>query len=316
MMSSRNPLDDRENVMGTLVAFRYPTQLLLKLADHTYVACSTLGKAWGCWGGNTGGTEFRRAPGSTQRADAIAEPDERAGITCYLVNGVCHQAANRILLPAGITVQGARGYAVSSALFGAYGRPRGILGFCRAPFDRHPGVSGDLDACIEGTRLQGSKDSGAPDGSDGGGQRERAYLERTLQMFPDSERQFEVFSGPDEIVRFQLAQFDLFLDYKFGDDPQHREFIDGGGRRALLEIREETERERLAAEQRFADSRDTKALLREDDELTLKFQSRVGKVLDGKRYAVLLDLEKGDDVTLADPEILEYAYRRRPSLGR
>jgi hypothetical protein len=47
--------------------------------------------------------------GSTLRADAIAEPDERAGITCYAINGVCQQAAKRILLAApGMTVAGAQ----------------------------------------------------------------------------------------------------------------------------------------------------------------------------------------------------------------
>lgn len=299
--------------MGTLVAFRYPTQLFLKLADHTYVACGTLGKAWGCWGGKTGGTELRRAPGSTRRADAIAEPNERAGITCYLINGVCHQAANRILLPAGITVQGARGYSVSSALFGAYGRPRGILGFCRAPFDRHAGVGGDLDACIEAGRRDDAEDTGAPGDTDGGDPRERAYLERSLRLYAGSEERLAAVSGTDEIVRFQLAQFDLFLEYKLGDDPRNREVVDGGAHGALMEIREKTEHERLAAEQRFATSGDLDAFRRDDDALTLQFQNQVGKVLDGARYAALLDLEKGDDVTLADPEILENAYPRRPA---
>ncbi|MGH8025200.1 MAG: hypothetical protein ACREO0_00590, partial [Pseudoxanthomonas sp.] len=116
--------------MGQLIAYRYPTNLFAGLADHTYVACGTGGKAWKCWGGNSGGTFLRGAPGSTKRADLIAEPDERAGITCYLVNGVCHQAANRILLPAEITVAGARGYSLSVSLFGPYGRSRGLLGLC------------------------------------------------------------------------------------------------------------------------------------------------------------------------------------------
>ena len=89
--------------MGILVAKRYPTKLFLKLADHTYVECGTGKKAWGCWGGKTGGTALRQAPGSTKRADRIAQTDEKANIKCYLINGVCHQAANRILLPAGIT---------------------------------------------------------------------------------------------------------------------------------------------------------------------------------------------------------------------
>src|SRR5262245_20987312 len=87
-------------VMGVLIAKKYPTNLFAKLADHTYVECGTGRKAWSCWGGKTGGTEFRRDLGSTLQADQIAEPNERGGITCYLINGVCHQAANRILLPA------------------------------------------------------------------------------------------------------------------------------------------------------------------------------------------------------------------------
>src|SRR5215831_11686284 len=64
--------------MGDLVAKRYPTRLFANLADHTYVECGTGGKAWACWGGKTGGTELRRATGSTVRADEIAEPGEHA----------------------------------------------------------------------------------------------------------------------------------------------------------------------------------------------------------------------------------------------
>src|SRR5262245_5474911 len=133
--------------MGDLVAKRYPAKLFANLADHTYVECGTGGKGWACWGGKNGGTELRRATGSTKRADEIAEPDEHAGITCYLINGVCHQAANRILLPASITVRGARGYEVSEALFGTYGRPGGFLGMCKAPFDQQAGTTGDLPEC-------------------------------------------------------------------------------------------------------------------------------------------------------------------------
>ena len=294
--------------MGTLIAFRYPTQLFLGLADHTYVACGTLGVAWGCWGGKTGGTELRRAPGSTARADAIAEPDERAGITCYLVNGVCHQAANRILLPAGITVQGARGYSVSSALFGTYGRPRGILGLCRAPFNRNAGVSGDLDACIEAARIGDGKVGGDTDGGD---ERERDYLERSLKLYAEGEQHLEKATDTDDIVRFQMAQFDLFLDYRLGGDAHLRDRL-GIHHGTLMEIRQKTEYERLAAEQRFVDSGDVEAFKRDDDELTRQFQQYIGKTVDGETYTALFDLETGDDVTLADPEILAHAYSRRP----
>src|ERR1700694_5160382 len=131
--------------MGTLVVMHYPTQLFAKAADHTYVECAGGGRAWSCWGGKAGGAALRQAAGSTKRADTIAEPNEKANITCYLINGVCHQAANRILLPAAITVNGARGYPVSQALYGVYGRAGPWP--CRAPFNQHAGVNGDLAEC-------------------------------------------------------------------------------------------------------------------------------------------------------------------------
>ena len=135
--------------MGTLVAMRYATSLFADLADHTYVKCGTGAKAWSCWGGKTGGTELRRGVGSTNQADAIAESNERARISCYLINGVCHQAANRILFAASVTVRGARGYDVSEALFGTYGRPRGPFGTCRSPFNQNTGITGDMPQCTD-----------------------------------------------------------------------------------------------------------------------------------------------------------------------
>ena len=133
--------------MGTLIAMAYPTPLFANQADHTYVKCGTGKKAWSCWGGKSGGKVLRRSTGSTQRADKIAQPDEKAGIKCYLINGVCHQAANRILLPSRITVRGARGYSISEALFGTYGR----VGHwpCKSPFNQYKNVTGDLPQCVE-----------------------------------------------------------------------------------------------------------------------------------------------------------------------
>lgn len=131
--------------MGILVAKAYPTALFANLADHTYVECLGGGKGWSCWGGKVGGRIIGQGTASTNRADCIAKPDEKAGISCYLVNGVCHQAANRILIEAGITVRKARGSSVSTALFGTYGRK--LSWPCAAPFDRCLNVSGDLPAC-------------------------------------------------------------------------------------------------------------------------------------------------------------------------
>ena len=137
--------------MGMLVAMHYPTVLALGAADHTYVRCGTGGKAWSCSGRENRGERLTQQFGSTNQADAIASRTSAPGVLCYLVNGVCHQAANRILFPAGIFVTGARGYGLSSAIFGPYGRPRGPLGHCKAPFDRHAGVVGDLPECVAPT---------------------------------------------------------------------------------------------------------------------------------------------------------------------
>src|SRR5262249_46453945 len=142
---------------------------------------------------------------------------ERGGITCYLINGVCHQAANRILLPAGITVRGARGYEVSEALFGTYGRPGGVFGLCKAPFDQHAGTTGDLPACAavstttmmrraekgRRTLLRRSPKRGAPPG-------ERRYLRGVLAIYGKARAPFanavraKSFAAGRELEAFHL----------------------------------------------------------------------------------------------------------------
>ena len=121
--------------------------------------------------------------GSTKQADAIAEADERAGIKCYLINGVCHQAANRILFPAGITARGARGYDVSEALFGTYGRPRGPFGTCPSPFNQHAGVTGDLPECVETRAMRQQVTRKARVLSPEAGKQERKYIKGVLAIY-------------------------------------------------------------------------------------------------------------------------------------
>lgn len=123
--------------MGQLIAKRFRTTGAAYLADHTYVECGA-GKAWGCFGGSQNGEVINSGFGSTARADAIAEPDAKAGVGRYLIDGVCHQAANRILLPANRLVTAARGYWLSVSIFGTYGR---------SDFNMHSSVKGDLPEC-------------------------------------------------------------------------------------------------------------------------------------------------------------------------
>lgn len=88
--------------------------------DHTY-AISSCGLRWGCWGRANGGAQLSSRVGSSAIADCLSQPNSEAGIR-YGITGVCHQTANRILLPAGITVQGCAGYRLSVAAFRVYGR--------------------------------------------------------------------------------------------------------------------------------------------------------------------------------------------------
>lgn len=290
--------------MGTLVAMRYPTPLALWLADHTYVKCGNDGTAWGCWGGKTGGTEIRRADGSTLRADSIAGHDEKAGIRCYLVNGVCHQAANRILLPAGITVMGAAGYRLSEARFGVYGRPRGrgFFSACVAPFNQYPNVTGDLAECLEAA-APAARSSGsptyvaAPDGP------EARYLAAVQNLYGGRmavlESTLQLQGAP--LVDFMVTQFDLRLAFAEG--------FDRAKVGVLRDIRADTEREQIELEEALAQG---KLALRDfparSDELTNRMQLRMQEPLGEAGFNALFEADHGKPRGLADPEIAGPIY--------
>jgi hypothetical protein len=88
--------------------------------EHTYVT-SSCGLVWGCWGGASGGSSLSSGLGSSIIADCLAQPNGLAGIR-YGLTGVCHQIANRILHPAGISVAGTQMYMLSAMTYGRYGR--------------------------------------------------------------------------------------------------------------------------------------------------------------------------------------------------
>lgn len=106
--------------MGILTGHALPVQNLPFVGDHTYVT-SDQGHAWGCFGRTAGGQTICSGNGSEKVADCLSKPNGEAGLR-YLVTGVCHQAANRILYPAGgILVDKATGYRLSVFAFTTYG---------------------------------------------------------------------------------------------------------------------------------------------------------------------------------------------------
>ncbi len=296
--------------MGVLIVKRYPTKMFADLADHTYVECGTGARGWSCWGGKTGGTELRRGNGSTLRADQIAGANERGGITCYLINGVCHQAANRILLPASITVRGARGYEVSEALFGTYGRPGGVFGLCNAPFDQHAGTTGDLPDCTD-TMPATSRRLGRRSRSAAPVRGERRYLNGVLAMYRKaraplaSAARAKRFAASRELEDFFVALFIHQVNFKLGSSADHTI------RTRLSHIRRSTERSRLKIEEWYANHTMTAAeFVKEFDCETVVFQHAAAGAMKPAHYQKLFGLAPGTAVTLADPRIVKRAFKR------
>jgi len=291
--------------MGKFVVMCYSTSLFANLADHTYVKCGTGGRAWGCWGGKTGGTELRRGTGSTKRADAIAEADERARIKCYLINGVCHQAANRILFPAGITVRGARGYDVSEALFGTYGRPRGPFGTCRSPFHKHAGITGDLPECVETRATRQQVTRKAPALSPEERKRERKYIKGVLAIYSEDERALKStggLSGPD-LAGFHLRLFMYKAEYSLGPK------LDKALSAKLKDIRMSAEWSRMKVEDLFTNKEmKTREFVDALNNETILFQEAAANALKPGQYKLLFGLKPGDTVVLADPSIVKEVY--------
>lgn len=291
--------------MGTLVAVKYPTWLFLKLFDHTYVMCSTGAVRWSCWGGKTGGQQFKRGTASTLRAGMIADWDEKAGIRCYLINGVCHQAANRILLETGQTVKGARGYWVSSSLYGVYGRETVIPGVCQSPFHKHPGVTGDLPLCVS-TRIPDEPQAAALS-DDQDDARYRAFLHETLALYQSREN-MDTEASALTAGQFQIELFRQLIRYRLdpgllGEIPEQE----------LMELRSWVEEERLPLDQGINEgTMDVDSFVSSYNELTERFQEEALQILGPEGYMALFDLEPGDTVVLGDPEIAYEAYPNAP----
>ncbi|MGR0480879.1 MAG: hypothetical protein ACTFAL_05605 [Candidatus Electronema sp. V4] len=299
--------------MGLLIAKAYRTNMFLGLADHTYVSCCPNDeKAWGCWGGKTGGRVLRTGEGSTRRANVIAESNERAGIICYGINGVCHQAANRILITAGITVEGAEGYRVSHALFGVYG----VVGFppCYAPFDPQPNIAGEDPQCVACSSTKAysleqesqKKDSDdSPEVPEG----ESAYLKKALALYMDGHQAFRtmwksyVNDTQSLVIENQMKSFELLTEYRFSDKlPQSTSD-------RLSVIRLQTEKRRLELAGAFINGEMTVQdfVTQTNQEIGL-FQQSAAELLSEAEYKQLFGMSPGKIVYLLDPEAAEIAF--------
>lgn len=102
-----------------------------RYADHTYAIATNAQGAqliWRCGGDYEGGHSLGKGKGNADLCDCLScrtcdEEKELGGLARirYAIDGVCHQAANRILYPAAMEVTKARAYAVSHHLYGRLG---------------------------------------------------------------------------------------------------------------------------------------------------------------------------------------------------
>lgn len=288
--------------MGTLIVKRYRTNMALKVADHTYVECGTGAKGWGCWGGKTGGITFRQAAGSTLRADAIAEVDEKAGISCYLFSGVCHQASNRILQAADKSVDGVRGYTLSVAAFGHYGREMTLLARCYSPLSKHLHVYGDLPECGD-IELKKNRIDLEPDDSELYDYRDSIYMSDVRSIYSRNSR----FRDPSyqQLFESQMALFYALLGHR-----ARRAGMELGRRKQqrVVKARERFEEGRMGAELEVSGFNQALEFANQFNRLTHRFQDDLAEALDSREYDALLGLSRDERFVLADPDILKDAY--------
>lgn len=289
--------------MGTLIGKAY--HILGGTADHTYVECGTGKVGWSCWGGKNGGEELAgaRGTGSTNQANAIAGADEKGGITCYAINGVCHQAANRILWPARVLVSAARGYWVSSSLYGTYGRENfNFFHICEAPFNQHNDVTGDLSDCVEAMKLTAESaylSAKHFELADRDISSEKAFAEAAMALHT-KVRSFAATMDAEAHLSFHQEHFALQSQYRLGS------LYGKDLGQTLNNLITDIENERLEIERAYAGKElNLKDFAGKFNELTVKFQDNMAETLTPEQYRAYFALERTERVTLLDPDILD-----------
>ena len=105
--------------VGVFEAFAMPVSGA-GVVDHTYVTVDSMYR-YGCHGRSAGGRVIARGLGNVLLGKCLAGADGKAGIR-YGISGVCHQTADRILLPARKVVHRAVGFRSSVLVWGLFGR--------------------------------------------------------------------------------------------------------------------------------------------------------------------------------------------------
>ena len=248
--------------------------------DHTYVVCNH-GLSWGCFGRSQDGYAICRGTGDPSFADCLAREDGQAGIS-YLVNGVCHQAANRILYPARVTVSKARGYTISSSIYGDYGLGSWLqLDKC---LDTHDDISG----YVSGSR--GLEEAPAPFiiAPQSNGLEEHNPMLPLPGKYQDDPRRTALRNAIDVRlgINYDLEKRRRLLDVQLNSFPTQDDLIDS------------FEKNKISADEYFVE------LTKLTKECFSKYEAILGK----DDFLKLFDCLPSEVPPPGDPELFAHAY--------
>lgn len=211
-------------------AVELENETLASFLEHTYVTSSN-GYSWNCWGRDKGGKEICRARGNARLANKIAQPqppDEGfailynnipcARIERYLIDGVCHQAANRILFPAKRLVDKAKGSVITCAWFGLYGYGKDAFEWASL-MGTHKSLYLSRHRSIPQEDASQKDDSNLNDDT-----AITCYIHNAIRHYSENSENVRnkdiELNDPDVRLRFLGKQFELMVNYRLGHTPQ------------------------------------------------------------------------------------------------
>jgi hypothetical protein len=303
-------------------------------ADHTQVNCTGVpGKVWPCWGVPPKGAVCCAGNGSTAQADCISTPASKSGIV-YAFTGVCHQTADRILFPARVIVNRARGFPVSAAIYGVYGLNIGVVrnrifrvtrrqvGWLAAiaavaAFNRlvafHGGmnwgaklaacggVGGDLPVCAPAAGGGAGTTPPASDPPDSDAEpmpvreSDNAYVERVLTLYADIE------SIDNDMM--DDRDFVAAIETHLGIGPEDERV------QALIEARDALHEAHANALGRFASGEwPTESVTEVLNDAARKFQVHAAEILGPEDYERLFAQSPESPMGVVDPMIMLETY--------
>jgi hypothetical protein len=282
--------------MAQLTGFALPVQGL-RFWDHTY-ATSDDGHIWPCFGRSSGGSVVARGSGDSALADCLSRPIDMnkvppvfAGLK-YGLTGVCHQAVNRILYPAGITVAQARGYRFSFALYHQYGS----------------GPWPELAGCVTMVSKGGSelKASQRPARSTVSKSKDARLSRRVLGIY-SQPRVFERLGSDENALALGREEFRALTDTYLGEDYDQAKVAEVARLQQAMQLEQRTLARRFESGEL-----DAETYLSSLNDLITRTFAQSEKVLGRADFAKLFGLPAAEAGNLVDRETFLRVPTRKP----